>query len=60
VKACRLFLDVTGGLNSNVTITNKYNQNNYIQINNTIVNDEVLNVLTKEQLNQIERIINGK
>ncbi len=36
------------------------NQNNYIQINNTVLNQEKLNQLTPAQLTAIEGIINGQ
>lgn len=34
-------------------------QNNYIQINNTILSQEILQKLSPEQLNQIELIVTG-
>jgi hypothetical protein len=36
------------------------NQNNYIQINNTIINQQLIEQLKPEQLKKIELIINGK
>jgi hypothetical protein len=36
------------------------NQNNYIQVNNTVLNQEKLNQLTPAQLTAIEGIINGQ
>jgi hypothetical protein len=59
VKAARLYFEMVGAINKKQpnTVINK--QNNYIQINNTILSQENLNQLSKEQLNQIEHIISG-
>jgi hypothetical protein len=58
VKAARLYFDVIGCLNgqssSNTLIRN---QNNYIQINGTVLNQETIKRLTSEQLNTIEAIL---
>lgn len=58
VKAAKLYFELTGGMpqpTSNNTVIGQ--QNNYIQINNTVVNQDTVKQLTSEQLNQIERII---
>jgi hypothetical protein len=56
MRAARLYFQMVGQLQKpqNTTI-NK--QNNYIQINNTILSQENLKQLTAEQLNQIESFI---
>jgi len=57
VKAARLYFEMIGSINKQQgnTVVNK--QNNYIQVNNTILSQEKLSHLSAEQLNQIERII---
>ena len=55
-RAARLYLEMVGAINKmQNTVVNE--QNNYIQINNTILSQENLKQLTAEQLNQIESII---
>ncbi|GAB3904452.1 helix-turn-helix domain-containing protein [Mucilaginibacter boryungensis] len=56
-KAARLYLEITGAVNKSRANTVINEQNNYIQINNTILSQENLNQLTAEQLNQIESIV---
>ena len=56
-RAARLYFEMIGALNARQNHTLVSNQNNYIQINNTILSQENLQQLTAEQLNQIERII---
>jgi len=60
MKAARLYLEMVGAINKpqNNSVVNQ--QNNYIQINNTILSQENLKQLTAEQLNQIESIITNK
>jgi len=57
VKAARLYFEMVGAINKQQPdmVVNK--QNNYIQINNTILSQENLSHLSAEQLNQIESII---
>jgi hypothetical protein len=57
IKAARLYFEMVGAINKKQTNTVVNEQNNYIQINNTILSQENLKQLTAEQLNQIERII---
>jgi hypothetical protein len=59
-KAARLYFEMVGAMNKQQpnTVVNK--QNNYIQINNTILSQENLGQLTAEQLNQIENIITAR
>ena len=59
IKAARLYFEMVGAINKqqNNTVVNE--QNNYIQINNTILSQENLKRLSAEQLNQIECIITG-
>lgn len=56
MRAARLYFEMVGALHKpqNTVVTA---QNNYIQINNTILSQENLKALTAEQLNQIENII---
>jgi len=58
-KAARLYFEMVGALNQQQPSTVINEQNNYIQINNTILSQENLKQLSKEQLNQIEHIISG-
>ncbi len=56
MRAARLYLEMVGAINKKQnTVVNE--QNNYIQINNTILSQENLKQLTAEQLNQIESFI---
>lgn len=60
LKASKLYLETVGGANkksSGGMVVNE--QNNYIQINNTILSQEILQKLSPEQLNQIELIVTG-
>ena len=59
MKAARLYFDVMGNLSNgqppnNTTIKN---QNNYIQINGTVLSQETIKHLNPEQLNTIESIL---
>ncbi len=62
VKAARLYFEMVGAFNKQHTSNNTFvnEQNNYIQINNTILSQENLRHLTAEQLNQIESIITNR
>lgn len=57
VKAARLFLEVAGKLGRSGGLQNVKNQNNYIQINSTVLNQQILQQLSPEQLNSIEGIL---
>ena len=57
MKAARLYLEMVGATNKRQANTVINEQNNYIQINNTILSQENLKQLSTEQLNQIENII---
>ena len=57
MKAARLYLEMVGATAKRQTSTVINEQNNYLQINNTILSQENLKQLTAEQLNQIENII---
>jgi predicted transcriptional regulator len=59
MKAARLYFEMVGAINKRKPDTVINEQNNYIQINNTILSQENLKQLSKEQLNQIEHIISG-
>ena len=58
MRAAKLYLQMAGttGKQQAGTVVNE--QNNYIQVNNTILSQENLERLTADQLNQIESIIN--
>jgi hypothetical protein len=60
MRAAKLYLEMVGAINKQQpgTVINK--QNNYIQINNTILSQENLKQLTADQLNQIENIVTNK
>jgi predicted transcriptional regulator len=60
-KAARLYLEMVGAINKQQPGRVVNEQNNYIQVNNTILSQENLRALSAEQLNQIEHIItNGQ
>ena len=59
MRAARIYFEMVGGMGEQKTSTVN-TQNNYIQINNTILSQDQLKHLTEEQLNQIERIVNNK
>ena len=61
IKAARIYFDLIGkhGQQGNST-TSIQNQNNYIQINETVLSQESIKQLSTEQLNQIEGILNLK
>lgn len=58
VSACKLFLNVVGA-NDTLKPNNTFiqNQNNYIQINGTVLSQETIKNLNPEQLNSIEAIL---
>jgi len=60
MKAARLYLEMVGALNKHPAGTVVNAQNNYIQINNTILSQENLKQLSAEQLAQIENIVTNK
>jgi len=60
VRAARLYFEMVGAVNKQQANTVVNEQNNYIQINNTILSQENLRQLSAEQLNQIESIITNK
>jgi hypothetical protein len=56
--AAKLYFNVMGAFNGQLLgQTNIETQNNYVQINNTIINQDAVRRLTSEQLNQIEGIL---
>jgi hypothetical protein len=57
MRAARLYFEMIGAKKPDAALPGT--QNNYIQINNTILSQENLARLTTEQLNQIEYIIKG-
>jgi len=59
MRAARLYFEMIGAKTRQPLNTLPGTQNNYIQINNTILSQENLARLTAEQLNQIEGIIKG-
>jgi len=60
LKACRLYFDVVGGLNNQFFSSVKdVQQNNYIQINNTVLSQDELKQLNEDQLTQIETVLKG-
>jgi hypothetical protein len=60
MKAAKLYFEMIGDINKPHSGTIVNEQNNYIQINNTILSQENLKQLTAEQLTQIENIITNK
>jgi hypothetical protein len=59
-RAARLYLEMVGAVNKQSTSTVINEQNNYIQVNSTILSQENLNRLTADQLNQIESIVTNR
>lgn len=59
VGAAKLYFNVMGALNTGQTLNNTLiqNQNNYIQINGTVLSQETVKHLNPEQLNTIETIL---
>jgi hypothetical protein len=57
MKAARLYFEMVGATKKQPAGTVINEQNNYIQINNTILSQENLKQLSEEQLNRIENII---
>ena len=57
LKAAQLYLDNTGPASQTETAAN--HKHNYIQINNTVINQQVIQQLKPEQLQMIEQIIAG-
>jgi biotin operon repressor len=57
MKAAKLYFETIGAINKRQANTVVNSQNNYIQINNTILSQENLSQLSAEQLDQIERMI---
>ncbi|OOQ59653.1 hypothetical protein [Mucilaginibacter pedocola] len=62
IRAAKLYFEMVGSIGEQPAgAGNKLNaQNNYIQINNTILSQENLDSLTAEQLRQIENIISSR
>jgi hypothetical protein len=60
IIAARLYFEMVGALNKQHGGTVVNAQNNYIQINNTILSQETLKQLSAEQLTQIENIVANK
>ena len=58
MKAARLYFEMVGAPNQQANHKVTGTQNNYIQINNTILSQDNLKQLSTEQLNQIESIVN--
>lgn len=59
IGAAKLYFNVIGVMNNGQTPNNTLiqNQNNYIQINGTVLSQETIKHLTPEQLNTIETIL---
>jgi hypothetical protein len=57
MRAARLYLEMVGAINKRQGNKVVNEQNNYIQINNTILSQETIKRLSAEQLNQIESVV---
>lgn len=57
LKAAKIYMDAAS--RQKETTSTVINQNNYIQINNTIINQKLISKLNPEQLKKIELIITG-
>jgi hypothetical protein len=60
MRAAKLYFEMMGEINKQPAATVVTAQNNYIQINNTILSQENLKNLTAAQLQQIENIVTNK
>ncbi len=60
MRAAKLYFDMVGTINKQPAGNVITAQNNYIQINNTILSQENLKSLTAAQLQQIENIVTNK
>ena len=60
IRAAKLYFEMVGEIGKQQACTVVNEQNNYLQINNTILSQENLKQLSAEQLNQIENIVMGK
>jgi len=58
LKAAKIYVDAA--TKQTGTPATVINQNNYIQINNTIINQQLIEQLSPDQLKRIELIITGK
>ena len=57
--AAKLYLNAVGSLENNKSNTTRIqNQNNYIQINGTVLSQESIKQLSPKQLNTIETLLN--
>lgn len=57
VKAAKLYFSAVGGFDNTIETSKPKTQNNYIQINNTVLSQEQVSSLTEEQIEQLERIL---
>ena len=57
MRAARYYFELVGEINKHQPPAVVNRQNNYIQINNTILSQENLNQLSAEQLKEIENIV---
>ena len=59
MTAAKLYFNIVGGMNNGQAQSNTHiqNQNNYIQINGTVLKQEAIKYLNPEQLNAIETIM---
>ena len=57
MRAARLYLESISNVNGEQNKVGIKTQNNYLQINNTLLTEEVIENLTPQQLQKIERII---
>ena len=60
IRAARLYFEMTRDLQQSTSAPVVNEQNNYIQINNTILSQENLKKMTAEQLKQIELIVTSQ
>jgi hypothetical protein len=58
MKAARLYLETVETTSVGKVVVNE--QNNYVQINKTVINQQVIQQLSPQQLAQIEQIIAGQ
>ena len=58
MKAAQIFLQNIGSPSHNSPPSNRREQKNYIQINNTMLSQDRISTLTEEQIKQLENILN--
>ena len=59
MRAAKLYFEMVGALGKQQPSTVIQEQNNYIQVNNTVLSQETIKLLNAEQLEKIEEMVKG-